>query len=57
MAAPTPPRPRGRPPLPEGDASEKRIYVYLTPDQVKKLDADRGNVSRSEWLATRAGLR
>lgn len=57
MTTPTPPRPRGRPPLADGIASEKRIYVYLTPDQVQKLDADRGKVSRSEWLATRAGLR
>ena len=57
MTTPTPPRPRGRPPRPEGTAASVRLNVYLTPDQVEKLDADRGKVSRSEWLATKAGLR
>lgn len=46
----------GRPPLPEGAAADIRVRVYLTPTQVRKLDADRGTESRSAYLARKAGL-
>lgn len=57
MTTPTPKRPRGRPPKPEGTAASIRVDVYLTPAQTEKLDADRGDTPRSVWLRERAGLR
>lgn len=57
MTTPTPKRPRGRPPKPEGTAADVRVDVYLTPTQAAQLDAERGDTPRSVWLRERAGLR
>lgn len=56
---PTPdpaPRRRGRPPKIPADLASVRVEVLLTERQVEKLDADRGQESRSAYLARRADL-
>jgi hypothetical protein len=46
----------GRPP--KGDAVRTvDVTVRLTPDEAATMDADRGTVSRSEWLARKAGFK
>ncbi len=56
MNAPTPRRGPGRPP--KGDAVRTiDVTVRLTPDEAEVMDADRGTVSRSEWLASKAGFK
>lgn len=55
MTAPTRRGP-GRPP--KGDAVRTvDVTVRLTPDEAATMDADRGTVSRSEWLARKAGFK
>ena len=49
-------RPPGRPPKAPADRQGEVVKVRLTSDQLDKLDATRGNCSRSAWLALRAGL-
>lgn len=47
----------GRPPKPPADKQAKPVRVYLTPAQVVALDAARGNLSRSAYLAACANLK
>jgi hypothetical protein len=42
---------RGRPPKAPEDLQDQRVTVRLTRKQVEKLDALRGDESRSAWLA------
>jgi hypothetical protein len=51
------PRPgAGRPPV--GDAPRSvRVSVFLTPDELAGIDFLRGDCTRSEWLASAAGIR
>lgn len=46
----------GRPSLPPDDKKSRGIRVNLTSAQVAALDAQRGRVPRSEYLARCAGL-
>lgn len=43
---------RGRPPKAPEDKQSERVTVRLTRKQLEKLDAQRGEVSRSAWLAS-----
>lgn len=51
------PRPRGRPTKDPALKLSKLVQVYLSPAEVAKLDALRGQSSRSEWMARAAGVR
>lgn len=50
------PRPRGRPPKPDGTARPCIVKVYLTETELRALDADRGEVTRSAYLAAQARI-
>lgn len=50
-------RPRGRPTKPPGLKRSVPVPVYLTPAELAKLDALRGQTTRADWLAKAAGVR
>jgi hypothetical protein len=43
--------------VPSSDPARYRVRVYLTAAELADLDARRGAASRSDWLASQAGLR